>query len=489
MKSVSRTVFRNSAFSVAAQFSIKLLSFVFTVLVVRQLGPETYGQYMGVLAFGAVFQIFSDLGLSPYVVREVARLRDQPDGFAKAQALYGNALALRLLLAVLTALATTGLAWLTGQPLLMVGAIGLHSLSLVLYGVQGASEAALMGFERLDLISGARVLNQLIFVVLGSLALWWGIGFFGLIIGNLVGVSVYTIVCWRAVRRFYLFPHQPNWQAWLPLLRASWPFALIGLALGFSYRYDSLLLSYRSAEENGLYNSVYNLVFSAVLLSNSFCVALYPTLTRRAVTHPETLPGIYARAFRYLMLMSLPIAAGAWALADQIVPFLFGDEYLSATPALKILIWVLPFMFASEFLGYIVVIAGQENKVARSLLLSTSVNVTLNTLLVPQYGYLVAAVMTVMTEVILVGQYIWLLRATLRQMDLHNILTRPLLAIGIMALVLWLLPTVSFLALIPLGAVVYATVLVGLGVLGRDELRFFRELRQDGGAVDVATSK
>lgn len=488
MKSVSRTVFRNSTLSVAAQFGIKTLSFVFTVFVVRHLGPEIYGQYMGVLAFGAVFQIFSDLGISPYLVREIARLRDQPDGFAKAGTLYGNALVLRLILAVLTSLTTTGLAWLTGQPLLVVGAIGLNSLSLLLYGIQGASEAALMGFERLDLVSGARVLNQMIFVILGSLALWLGVGFFGLILSNLIGVTVYTYVCWRAVHRFQLFPRRPNWQAWLPLLRASLPFAVIGLALGFSYRYDSLLLSYRSAEENGLYNSVYNLVFSAVLLSNSFCVALYPTLTRRAATHPESLPSIYARAFRYLMIMSLPIAAGVWALADQIVPFLFGDQYLAAIPALKILIWVLPFMFASEFLGYIVVIAGQENKVARSLLLSTSINVVLNTVLVPQYGYMVAAVMTVVTEVILVGQYVWLLRHTLREMDLHNILTRPVLAIAAMIFALWLLSVWPLLMLVPVGAVVYVLALIGLGVLGKDEVQFFRDLRRSE-IAEVAASK
>ena len=80
MPSLSRTVVRNSAFGMGSQFAIKLLSFAFSVLVVRHLGAAEYGQYAGVLAFGAIFVFFADLGLSPYVVRDVARRRGHPGG-------------------------------------------------------------------------------------------------------------------------------------------------------------------------------------------------------------------------------------------------------------------------------------------------------------------------------------------------------------------------------------------------------------------------
>ncbi|MES4792645.1 MAG: flippase, partial [Chloroflexota bacterium] len=84
--------------------------------------------------------------------------------------------------------------------------------------------------------------------------------------------------------------------------------------------------------------------------------------------------------------------------------------YLPAVPVLQIVIWAVPLMFASEFLGYMVVVQGKESRVARAVLLSTSLNVALNILLIPRFGFIAAAIMTVLTEAVLVGQYLWFLR-------------------------------------------------------------------------------
>src|SRR4051812_7675255 len=158
MQQFSRIVARNSAFGVVAQLAIKVLSFGFTILIVRQLGAADFGQYAAVLAFGGLFVFLADLGLSPYSVREVARWRDAPAGTAQASALFGNLLALRFVLALLAALLLIATAWLTGRPLVMIGAIALGTFGLMMYSVQGTSDSMLAGFERLDLSAGAKVL-------------------------------------------------------------------------------------------------------------------------------------------------------------------------------------------------------------------------------------------------------------------------------------------------------------------------------------------
>jgi len=479
MRRFSRTVFRNSAFGMAAQLLIKLLSFGFSVLIVRNLGAQTFGQYAGVLAFGATFAVISDLGLSLYVVRQVASWRDIPDGLERANALYGNVLVLRLLLALLTTVLVTVFAWLTRRPAVMIGAIALNSLGLLLYGVQGTSDAILSGFERLDLSAGAKVLNQLAFVLLGAAVLVLNLGYYGLIVANLVSVALMTWMCWHGVRILGVRPLRAFVKSWPALLRASLPFGVIGFALGLSYKFDSVLLNiYRSDAETGYYNAAYNLVFSVAILSNALNTALYPSLARQAVSAPHTLPKIYERAFRYLMVMALPIAVGTWTLADQLVRFLFKAAYLPAVPALQIVIWVVPLMFASEFMGYVVLIAGKESRVARAVTISTSFNVAANLLLVPRYGFLGAAVMTVVTEAVLVGQYVWMLRALIRQVNWSSSLLRPLLAAASMGgSVLLLRAHVPFFANVAIGVVVYVVASLALGVVGRDELRFARSLR------------
>ena len=477
MHQLTRTVARNSIAGMSAQVAIKVLSFAFSVLIVRSLGPEVYGQYAGVLAFGAVFVFIADLGLSPYLVREVANARSEPDAVERTSHLYGNVTRIRMLLAVLAAVLMVAVAYLSGLPLTMVAAIALGTVGLFMYSVQGTSEAVLAGFERLDLSARGKVLNQVIFVVVGAIALWLSVGYFGLIFANLLGIAAMTYVCVRGVRRFGVVFGRVTEISWLPLIRAGLPFGVIALTLGLSYKFDSVLLSiFRGDAETGYYNAAYNLVFSAVVFSNVLNTSLFPSLTRQAASDPTRLPAIYSRALRYLLVVALPIAVGVWALSDQLVSFLYKDSYLPAAEALRIVIWVVPLMFVTEFLGYIVVIRRQEGRVARAVVISTGVNVALNLMLVPRFGFLAAAAMTVATEAVLVGQYLWLLRKTVRELDWSLALFRPLVAALVMgALVIAIREQAGLLSILP-AALLYITLILAFGVVGRDELAFLRAI-------------
>jgi O-antigen/teichoic acid export membrane protein len=478
MQRFASVVARNSSLGAAAQIIIKLLSFGFSVLIVRQLGAEEFGQYAAITAFGALFLFIGDLGLSPYAVRQVARLRDQPDAEAQISSLYSDIIGLRLVLMTLGCATMLVAAWLTERPAMMIGAMALNALGMLAYALQGSSEAFLAGFERLDITAGARVVYQVIFVVLGAAALWFGLGYYGLIYGTLLSIAALTLICWRSLSRLGVRPRWPHTRVWLALLRASLPFGVIGFALGLSYKFDSVLLNiYRSDAETGYYNAAYNLVFSMATISNVINTSLYPSLTRQAAHAPQTLPRIYERVLRYLLLLSLPLAVGTTILAAPLVQLLFGVEYAAAAPTLQIVIWAVPLMFLSEFLGYVVLVANHEGRVARAIVISTSVSVGLNLFLVPRYGLLAAASVTVFTELILVSQYLWMLRHTLREARL----VPALLRIGAAALAMGLL--VAQLAKLPLtlavlaGVLSYGALVFGLRVLGPEEWQFVRRLR------------
>lgn len=481
MNNFARIVMRNSAFGMAAQMVIKVLSFGFSVLIVRNLGAEAFGQYAAVGAFGSLFIFIADLGLSPYAVREVARLRDQPGGLEKIEALFGNITVLRLLLSVIAGALMLFSAWLTGRPLVMIGAIALNVVSLLLYAIEGSSEAILSGFERLDITSSAKVLNQLGFVILGAVLLLAGLGYYGLILANLAAVALMTWLCWTGIKMLKVRLAKIDRASWLNLLRLSLPFGIVGFALGLSYKFDSVLLNiFRSDAETGYYNAAYNLVFSAALLSNVINTALYPSLTRRASSSSVELHQTYARAWRYLLVFAFPIAVGGSVLAGQIVPFLFKDGYLPAIPALQIIIWTVPLIYTSEFLGYVVVINNQERKVAQAVLFSTGFNVLVNLLMVPRFGFVAAAITTVVTEAVLVSQYLWHLRDFIKKMNLQQNVLKPFVAAVLMGCVSLILQAyVPLLVNVAVSGAIYLGLLIALNVIGRDELGFLRELRSN----------
>ena len=259
---------------------------------------------------------------------------------------------------------------------------------------------------------------------------------------------------------------------------------MLGLALGLSYKLDSVLLSiYRSDTEVGLYNAAYNLVFTVVVFSNVVNTALFPSLTRHTASDPEQMPRISQRVFRYLLLISLPIAAGGWALAGDLVNFLYTKDYSAAVPALQIVVWVIPLMYISEFLGYVIVINDQESSIARAVVISSAFNGLANLFLVPRYGFFAASVMTVLTEVILLAQYFWLLRDLLRKYNWVQSLLLPLAVTGVMVgVVLVLRGRIPLVANIVVGASVYAAGLIMTRVVGADELRLFRSVLHLSGA-------
>lgn len=478
MQQLSRIIVRNSFFGVAAHIAIKILSFGFYVLTVRLLGADQMGEFIAAVAFGRVFIFIADLGIGPYTVREVARLRATIEGSARINDLFGAVLRLRFLLSLVATVLVIAVAWITDRPLLMLGAIALNMLVLILSNLQGATESMLAGFERLGLASAAKVYNQLLYMAVGAVALWLGFGYYGLIGATMAGVSLMLVVCWRALRRLDVHPGTGASWPWASVLRASLPFGVISFALGLSYNLDTVLLNiFRGNQETGFYTTAYGLVFSVLFLSNAVNTALYPSLSRASVSGSETLPAVYERCLGYLMIIAIPIALGGVTLAEPLVRFLYGEAFQSIAPVVQIVIWVVPLMFASEFLGYVVVISNQERYVARSIVVSTTLNVIFNLLLIPWLGLYGAAIMTVLTELVLVSQYLWLLRKTLASFNWQQVLFRPFLAALAMAWVVYLFRELPVLATIMIGALVYAVLLFLLGVVGKEEFRFMLSLR------------
>lgn len=479
MHTFGRAVLRNSLFTAGSQIAIKILSFAFSVFVIRQLGPSDFGQYGAILAIGSVFMIFSDLGLSPYTVREIARMRDEPDGERRINELYGNVLVLRTILTAITAIMQIGTAWLTGESALIIGAVALNTVGLLLYSLQGTSDAVLAGYERLDVAARARVIQQIIFVVLGTLVLFLNFGYYGLIIANLLAIATLLWICIRGVSGLGVRPARATPQTWLKLLRACFPFGVIGLTLGLSYGFDRILIyHFHGDTANGLYTAAYNLVFSTVVVSNVINTALYPSLTRQATSDPVSLGRIYDRILRYLLLASLPIAIGGGLLADQIILLIGGEQYQGAIEIFRILILVSPLMFISEYFGYIILVEGRESIAARSVIISTTVNVVANIILIPTYGLIAAAIITVVTEMVLVIQYIIVLRSRILFDRMHTI-TLPIIAATAMGICVWLIRAhIPIAANIAAGALIYTILLLMMNVVGRDEINFLRNLRR-----------
>jgi O-antigen/teichoic acid export membrane protein len=261
------------------------------------------------------------------------------------------------------------------------------------------------------------------------------------------------------------------------LLKAALPFGVIGFSLGLSYKIDTVLLQYFYGDAvTGWYNAAYNLIFLVMMVSHAINLALYPALCRQHTADPKRMPVLYTQALKYLFVLAVPIAVGTTVLAGPLVRLLYTDQFAPSVLPLRILIWALPLMFLTELLGNVTIIHNQEKKVARALLVSTAVNVVLNLVLIPRWGLLAASAVTVLTEVILAGQYLWLLRHELAAVDYRAVFLKPGLAAALMGVVVFLARGANLFLVAALGAVIYLGLLTLTGSVGRQEVVLLGDL-------------
>lgn len=456
---------RNSVFGAFGKVSIKLIGFLFTVLIVRWLGDEAYGQYALIWSYVVVISILSDAGLSLYAIREIAK--KQTD----SQYIVGNIIIIRVILALTSMTLITLMVWLLGYSGQFVFYVLLASNVLLLYALQEPLDGILQANERFDLSVVAIMVGLLVFIGVGAILLWMGWHITGVIAARLLNVLMSILLVWKLLANYR---QDLQWRIqpalWPQFIRASLPFGLIKLWLSWSSRVDTIILAWFWPEQMvGWYGAVYALILGITVISSSINAALYPALSRQFNRDVQSLPKIYAGVLKYLLIISLPIAGVVSLTADKVIQLLYGAEFAPAGLALAIMIWVVPFAFISEFLRHVLLVVNREQEALRGLILAVLVNIGLNIWLVPYYGLLAAAGVAIITEATLTLLYLRQLRLELGSIRLMNEVFKPLLVLLVLMVVVKSLSPLPLLLEISLAGLIYLFTLWFFRVVKSDE--------------------
>jgi O-antigen/teichoic acid export membrane protein len=144
---------------------------------------------------------------------------------------------------------------------------------------------------------------------------------------------------------------------------------------------------------------------------------------------------------------------------------LFGPGFVDAAPCLRVLAWALMLMFVNRFTGTLLTAAGRQGMLVKLCAVVLVANVVLNLLLIPRYGRMGAAWVTLLCEC---GFLPTLLLLSRRYLDLGRLrkgLWRPCLAAAGMGGFCWYFGGLSLLALVPCGAAVYGLLLAATYLL------------------------
>ena len=487
-RNLGRIVFKNTFFITAGTLALKILDFVFTIYVVRRLGDNRLGQYAVVLAFVGLFQIFAELGMSQYVMREIARDR------SKTKSLIWNLVVLRLILSILALgwIVLLGMAFGFNQ--MMVLGIFIYTSTFILAAFQDPIQTVLTSNERFDYVTAMTVVKQIFFVILGAIFLFGGLGFIWLIIANWISLLPPTILGIWAVKRLRLidFKIHITPRVWPELLRSGLPFGMISLTLMISFSIDTVMLKMFKADNVvGWYTAAYRLIFALNFLTRGFKEAIVPSLAHTYIRDPHQVERWYYRTVKVIMMLSSPIAVGGMLIAYPLIRVLYTEAFLPSAIALQILIWDSPLLMFSAFCGNITTVIGEERSAARIYSINALANIILNAIFIPLFGYIGASVVTVITDLIGTLQFYSLLRKKLNLPDITSILSRVILAATLMGLCVWaigfltrhLTDIMVLIVSIGTGVIVYLSLVLALRLLDQTELELIRKLSVKIGSV------
>jgi O-antigen/teichoic acid export membrane protein len=252
--------------------------------------------------------------------------------------------------------------------------------------------------------AGFELLNGLLWAI-GVLAIAFaggGIAAFAVaFLASSAIVNVAQVVVARRHMRFHLRGGGP---ARRELIRIGVPFAIASL-LYLSYTQIDQVLVFEIAGQNaaGLYGAASKVFSRALVIPGSILATMFPIIAAAYGDDLVRMRALVQTAVEVLLVATLPLVSLVVVVAGPLMRLLFGAPFAAAGPALSVLMIVFAISAFSYVAGDLVIVLRLQRQYIVYATVGLIVNVALNLLLIPAYGFIAAAWVCLFTEALVIG--------------------------------------------------------------------------------------
>jgi O-antigen/teichoic acid export membrane protein len=400
--STFKSIGRNSLFLASSQIIEKILYFLMAILLARYLGKGDYGKLIYAIAFANLFTFFWDFGLGRLIIRDVAKNRSD------ASITFSSKFKFQIISCFIGILVLSLYLILFEIRGLEVYLIFIFGISTALNYLSNSFRSIFIAFERAEYETYFNCALRSILLLTVFLAIHRGWELISISLVLLLFSLLNLIGSWELVERiFFHLQFRKTQTSFASIVKESFPVALIIAFTTFYLQINKiLLLKWKGEEATGIYGAVDVIVMTFLIISNSLVLATFPIISKENRISKEKTFSIYKSIFKVLITLGLPIALGGMLLNKEIIFFIYGAEFSQSKEVLKILIWLTPIIFLTNFTGSCLIAVEKQKQLAIICGFNTILNLALNFILIPYYGYLGAAIASLTTEgVNLIIQY------------------------------------------------------------------------------------
>ena len=375
-----------------------LVGYIIHFWLGRQLGPIDYGAFGVVLYLMTTVNLLLTSGIPQSASKHIAEDNSRIDGIIRETnkiqlvfsiVIFGLYLGLSGVIA--DALGDASL-----TPYIRISALAIPTYAIYsVYNTGYLNGLRRFGRQAIS-ITGVSLAKVALIVILVSI----GLDIQGAIIGYVASAIVGFFLAWR-----FLGPrvkNQPKFD-WKKLASFGLPATLFAAGFFLLMSIDLFVIKaiITNEAEVGYYTSASTISKLPFYLFTGLAMALLPSISKAIASNATDLTNDYInQSLRYLLMLLVPGVLLISATSENLVTLVYSSQYIEAGESLSILAFGTGLLTIFYVIAHIIMGAGKPRIVLVIALIAVGICLTLNILLIPEYGLSGAAWATTITGII-----------------------------------------------------------------------------------------
>lgn len=382
------SILENTFWLYLSEITSRSLHLILFLIIARLLGKEILGLFSYVVSLAGFYFIFSDFGISQLLIRDYQQKEDKEN-------LIKNSLVLKILVNFFIFLIS-----LSGYLVLKNKEYSfllyfIMILYFLVYSLRGYFTSFFITIHKSffnflsNLIEGITIVIFILFLSLilkSSLAIGLAYLFSSLAAFFVVFFFFKKNISFELNIKELFKKENLNKANFIYYFKNGLPLTFFGLLGYIFFSTDQLILGhFRNFKEVGTYAVASKLILAVSFLSYLFSTAVFPLISKLISDLKRLKKYFYAFLILHFLLgffTSLIMIP----LSPLLIYIGFGKEYLDALPLVYSLVWILIFMFQTNFLDYVLLAFNLQWLDFFITLIPAVLNLILNFILVPNYG-------------------------------------------------------------------------------------------------------
>ena len=470
MSTVKR-IYKNIIFLSCAEVISIVLRFFLMVYAARILDKESFGKFNFAVSLSFIAIVVADFGINTLLIREISRNKESVGKYFK------NSMVIKLFMSLLIFFVLVAYINLMSYPQSTKDVVYMIWIFSLISTFTELFYSVFRAFENMFFDSIIKIMRMIILTTIGIYAL---LRYENVLIFSAAFVVTEALVLLMAYgiasKRFYVNRGKIELKFIIKILKCAFPFLLSFVFSTIYFYISSVMLSKIKGDvEVASFSAAYNIILAILFIPGVYGNAIYPVMSRYFKSSKRDLKVVYARSFKYLMILGFPVSAGVYFLSKDMMGFFYGEKYIGSYIALQIISLYLLIKFLNTLMGFLLSSINRQGYRVFSQGITALIIVILNLILIPKKGYPGAAIATLLAEVILFAMYYFYSSKFLCAYNPFPVLWKTLLA------TLWMAFVINHLEFglifkVLAGGISYFTVIILLRIFDFEDIAIIKKI-------------